>query len=137
MSSSLFKTTKYVNFHNNSELPIMIDSWVDKSNSLRCLRVGPQEKLVIHSSVGEWHVNSMLTDEEDYKLWREGGLNWYVTLGKFRSDPCASGNYAWMEWEHIFDCVYNECEPMVDSISKEPITGLVTFVFKGLPKPSS
>jgi hypothetical protein len=132
--SSLFKTTKYINFHNNSELPIMVDSWVN--NSLRCLRVGPGEKVVIHSSVGEWHVNSMLTDE-DYKLWRDGGLNRYITLGKFRSDPCASGNYSWMEWEHIFDCVYNKCDPVLDSRSQEPIAGLVTFVFKGLPTPSS
>jgi hypothetical protein len=79
----------------------------------------------------------MLTDEKDYKQWRECGLKWYVNLGKFRSDPCASGNYAWMEWEHIFDCIYSECEPVLDPRSKEPITGLVTFVFKGLPKPSS
>jgi len=135
MSSSLFKTTKYINFHNNSDLPIMIDSWV--KNSLRCLRVGPQEKLIIHSSVGEWHVNSMLDKENDYKQWREGGLKWYVNLGKFRSDPCATGNYAWMEWEHIFDCVYSECDPVLDSRSTEPITGLVTFVFKGLSKPSN
>ena len=135
MSSSLFKTTKYINFHNNSDLPIMIDSWV--KNSLKCLRVGPQEKLVIHSSVGEWHVDSMLDDENDYKVWKELGLNWYVNLGKFRSDPCASGNYAWMEWEHIFDCVYSECDTTFDPRSKEPIIGLVTFVFKGLPKPSS
>jgi len=135
--SYLSKTTKYINFYNNSELPIMVDSWIDGSNSLRCLRVGPGEKLVIHSSVGEWHINSMLADEEDYKLWREGGLKWYVNLGKFRSDPCARGNYSWMEWDHIFDCVYSECDPTVDSRSKEPITGLLTFVFKGLPTPSS
>jgi hypothetical protein len=135
MSSSLFKTTKYVNFHNNSDLPIMIDSWVE--NSLKCLRIGPQEKLVIHSSVGEWHVDSMLDDENDYKVWKELGLNRYVNLGKFRSDPCASGNYAWMEWEHIFDCVYTECDPTLDPRSTEPIIGLVTFVFKGLSKPSS
>lgn len=135
MLSSLFKTTKYVNFHNNTELPVMVDSWV--KNSLKCLRIGPQEKLVIHSSVGEWHVNSMLDDENDYKVWREGGLEWYVNLGKFRSNPCASGNYAWMEWEHIFDCVYSECDPVLDPRSTEPIVGLVTFVFKGLSKPSN
>jgi hypothetical protein len=136
-SQSLFKTTKYVNFHNSSELPIMVDSWIDGSNSFRSLRVGPQEKLVIHSSVGEWHVNSMLVDEADYKPWREGALKWYVNLGKFRSDPCASGNYSWMEWEHIFDCVYSKCDPVLDPRTKEPVVGLVTFVFKGLPKPSS
>lgn len=135
--SYLFKTTKYINFHNNSELPIMVDSWVDGSNTLRCLRVRPGEKLVLHSSVGEWHVNSMLTNDEDYKLWEEGGLTWYTNIGKFRSNPCASGNYSWMEWEHIFDCIYSKCDPVLDSRSKEPITGLVTFVFKGLPTPSS
>ena len=135
--SSIFKTTKYINFHNKSELPIMIDSWVDGSNSLRCLRVGPGESIILHSSVGEWRVNSMLADEKDYKLWREGGLERYINLGKFRSDPCASGNYSWMDWEDIFDCIYSECEPTVDSRSKEPIIGLVTFVFKGLPTPSS
>ena len=133
--SYLFKTTKYINFHNNSELPIMVDSWVN--NSLHCLRVGPGEKLVIHSSVGEWHVNSMLSDDEDYKLWKEGGLTWYTNIGKFRSNPCASGNYSWMEWDHIFDCVYSKCDPVLDSRSQEPITGLATFVFKGLPRPSS
>ena len=132
--SSLFKTTKYINFHNNSNLPIMIDSWVDGSNSLHCLRVGAGESLILHSSVGEWHVNSILS-EEDYKLWIEEALTWYVNIGKFRSDPCASGNYSWMEWDHIFDCVYSECEPVYDARSKEPITGLITFVFKGLPKP--
>ena len=133
--SSLFKTTKYINFHNNSELPIMSDSWVN--NSLKCLRVGSRESVILFSSVGEWHVNSMLTEETDYKLWRERGLKWYVNLGKFRSNPCASGEYAWMEWEHIFDCVYSECETTFHEKTNEPITGLVTFVFKGLPKPSS
>jgi hypothetical protein len=132
--SSIFKTTKYVNFHNNSELPIMIDSWV--KNSLSCLRVGPGESIILFSSVGEWHVNSMLTDEADYKMWRDGGLEWYVNLGKFRSDPCASGDYAWMEWEDIFDCIHTECEPVFHEKSDEPITGLVTFVFNGLSKPS-
>jgi hypothetical protein len=115
----------------------MIDSWIDGSNSLQCLRVGPQEKLVIHSSVGEWHVDSMLDDENDYKVWKELELTRYVNLGKFRSNPCASGNYSWMEWENIFDCVYSDCDPILDPRSKEPITGLITFVFKELPKPSS
>ena len=113
----------------------MVDSWVN--NSFRSLRVGPGEMCVIYSSVGEWHVNSMLVDEADYKPWREGALKWYVNLGKFRSDPCASGNYSWMEWEDIFDCVYSECAPVLDPRTKGPVVGLITFVFKGLPKPSS
>jgi hypothetical protein len=136
--SSLFKKTKYINFHNNSELPIMVDSWVDGSNSMLSLRVGPHESLILHSSVGEWHVDSMLTDDADCKLWIDAGLTrYYNNLGKFRSDPCASGNYSWMEWEHIFDCIYSKCDPVFHDKTNEHITGLVTFVFKGLPTPSS
>jgi hypothetical protein len=117
--------TTYINFHNMSELPIMVDSWVDGSNRLCCLRVGPGEKLSIHSSVGEWHINSMLDDEADSNMWRDRGLEKFINLGKFRSDPCASGNYAWMEWPDIFDCVYSNCK----SCSENNVSGLVTFTY--------
>ena len=94
MSQANNRTT-YINFHNMSELPIMIDSWVDGSHKLHCLRVGPGEKLVIESSVGEWHINSMLDDEADRNMWSIRGLKNFINLGKFRSDPCASGNYVY------------------------------------------
>jgi len=110
----------------------MIDSWVDGSNSLKCIKILPREKRLIHSSVGEWHVNSMFPDSEDWTSWMNLGLKWYVNLGKFRSNPCASGNYAWMEWEHIFDCVYSECEPVIEPKTKIPITGLITYTFTPL-----
>jgi hypothetical protein len=135
--SSLFKTTKYVNFKNDTDLPIMIDSWVDGSNSLKCIKILPRETRLIHSSVGEWHVNSMFPESEDWTSWMNLGLKWYVNLGKFRSDPCATGNYAWMEWEHIFDCVYSECDPVIEPKTQIPVTGLITYTFKGLPKPSN
>ena len=124
MSQANNRTT-YINFHNMSELPIMIDSWVDGSHKLHCLRVGPGEKLVIESSVGEWHINSMLDDEADRNMWSIRGLKNFINLGKFRSDPCASGNYAWMEWPYIFDCVYSKCE----SCSENNVHGLVTFTY--------
>ena len=130
--SQVNKTTKYINFHNNSDLPIMIDSWIDGSNTLQCLKVGPGEKRVIHSSVGEWHVNSMFDEDDDWTMWKEHGLKSYVNLGKFRSDPCAIGEYSWMDWDHIFDCIYSKCDPILLPMSSQPITGLVTFVFKGL-----
>jgi hypothetical protein len=119
-------TTKYIHFHNATEFPIMVDSWVDGSNTLECIKILSGEKLVIHSSVGEWHVNSMFPEEDDRKLWSSRGLKNYINLGKFRSDPCASGEYSWMDWDHIFDCVYSEIEG-------DDVRGLITFVFKGLP----
>jgi hypothetical protein len=127
----------------------MIDSWIDGSNQLKCLKINAGEKLVIHSSVGEWHgimrlfvppntarlscvkslpkpgVNSMFDDDDDWNQWKEYGLENYINLGKFRSDPCAMNNYSWMEWPDIFNCIYSKCEPS----SENNIIGLVTFIY--------
>jgi hypothetical protein len=104
----------------------MVDSWVDGSSTLKCLRVGPREKLVIHSSVGEWHLNAMLSNKEDRKLWDNNEeLKHIILIGKFRSDPCASGNYSWIGWddtECLISCVYSEIEN-----PKDKIKGLMTF----------
>ena len=117
------KTTKYINFHNDSDFPVMIDSWVDGSNALKCFRVGSREKLIIHSSVGEWHINAMLTNKEDRKLWDDNEKLKKVTLiGKFRSDPCAMGKYSWMEYNGLYDCIYSELETPIKNVK-----GLITF----------
>ena len=118
-----FKATKFILFHNDTELPVMVDSWVDGSSSLKCLKVEPREKLVIHSSVGEWHLNSMIFDE-DRKIWNDKGLKKYTIVGKFRSDPCFSGNYSWMEYEdNVFNCVYSKLENYED----KRVKGIMTF----------
>jgi hypothetical protein len=104
----MFKTTKFIHFHNNTDLPVMIDSWVDDSNQLQCLKVKPREKLLVHSSVGEWHINAMLCEDADRKIWREKGLKSVINIGKFRSDQCASGNYSWLEYDDLFTCEFSE-----------------------------
>ena len=113
---------KFIHFHNDTDLPIMVDSWVDGSDTLKCLRVGPREKLVLHSSVGEWHLNAML-NTEDRKLWNSHPtLKNCVLIGKFRSDPCMSGNYSWLEYDGLYDCVYSELEIPIDNVK-----GVMTF----------
>jgi hypothetical protein len=116
---------KQIHFHNTTELPVMIDSWVDGSNKFYSQRIGAGEKVLIHSSIGEWHIHSMFTDTEDRKLWVENGLGKYLLIGKFRSKPCASGNYAWMEWDDYFECIYSENE-------SEDVKGLITFIYNPL-----
>ena len=118
------RVTKYIHFHNDTDLPVMVDSWVDGSNTLKCLRIDPQTKLILHSSVGEWHLNSMFPNSEDDKMWKEKNFDHskYLIIGKFRSDPCASGNYSWMEYDDPFECVYSEFDKPVENV-----IGLVTF----------
>ena len=82
------KIVKFIHFHNNTDLPIMIDSWVDNSYAMNSLRVNPREKIIIHSCVGEWHLHSMFESLEDRNIWKEKGLDNYLTIGKFWSIPC-------------------------------------------------
>jgi hypothetical protein len=61
---------------------------------------------------------------EDRKLWDDKGLQKYILVGKFRSDPCASGNYSWMEFEDdVFNCVYSKLENYEDT----RVEGVMTF----------
>jgi hypothetical protein len=124
----LFKTTKYIHFHNDTDLPVVVEGWVSTSyglSTLKGLTVQSGEKLVVHSSVGEWHLNSMFTDSEDREMWKKKGLGdyKYLNIGKFRSNPCASGNYSWMEYDDSpFECVYSKLEEPIENVD-----GLVIF----------
>jgi hypothetical protein len=117
------KEVKYIYFINDTDLPLMIDSWV-VSNALECIKIAPREKRLIHSIVGEWHMNAMLP-EEDRKLWDNHEKLHNVTLiGKFRSRPCASGNYSWMNYDNLFNCVYSKLDEPVNGAK-----GSMTFSF--------
>ena len=113
---------KYIHFHNNTSLPVIIDSWVDGSNTLHSLTIYANEKRIIHSSVGEWHLQSMFETKEDRQLWIDAGLDDMHIVGKFRSNPCYSGNYSWMEYYKPFDCVYTKLE-----VPENNVSGLITF----------
>jgi len=101
-----FKTTKAINFHNNASQAITLEAWSEAKNGIASLKpttVLPGEKLVVYSSVGEWHLSS--AKEFD--------------IGIFRADPCASGDYSWLE-NDLFKCVYSEN-------TENNIIGLITF----------
>lgn len=108
---------KYIYFKNNTDLPVQVGSWVDGSNTMQFVYVGAGENWMIHSSVGEWHIDSMV---EDRSAWTKAGLEKHLIVGKFRSDPCMSGNYSWMEYYEPFDCIYSET-------TSENVKGLITF----------
>ncbi len=116
---------KQIHFHNTTELPVMVDSWIDGSNQLYSRKIEAGEKAILHSSVGEWHLHSMMDEEEDREKWVEKGLDKYLLIGKFWSQPCDSnGEYAWIEWYEKFDCIYSEHE------SGGNVKGLIRFVYK-------
>jgi hypothetical protein len=117
--SILGEPIKYIWFHNDTDLPILISAWSDGSNILQQTRISPQEKRIVHSSVGEWHMDSMFEAGYDREAWATAGLENHLVIGKFRSSPCASGNYSWMEYYEPFDCIYTKTDNSLD---------LVTFI---------
>lgn len=113
---------KHIIFKNASPFTVIVESFIDDSISSKCVRVSPEETVLVNSCVGEWHLHSML-GREDRKIWDTLDNCRYKnisTIGKFRSNPCASGNYSWIDYDAIFDCVYSEN-------SENVITGLITF----------
>ena len=85
---------KYMFFFNSTRMPVQISSWVTGSDTMHSATVRPFQRCMVHSSVGEWHLDSMLEHRE---MWAQTeGLSDLLVLGKFRSKPCASGDYAWI-----------------------------------------
>jgi len=121
----MYDEIKYIQFHNATDLPIQICAFVDGSNKLQSVVVAAGEKLVLHSSVGEWHMDSMFETSEHRKAWVDAGLEKYNNIGKFRSRPCAMGEYSWMEYNEPFYCIY------VDVQHEQTIyKGLITLLMR-------
>jgi hypothetical protein len=118
---------KYIHFHNNTSLPIIIDSWIDGTNRIESVIIGANEKRIIHSSVGEWHLQSMFRTKKERQMWTDAGLDDMLVIGKIRSTPCQSGNYSWMEYYKPFDCVYSKLE-----VPENNVSGLMTFSLQGV-----
>lgn len=100
------KPNKYIHFHNNTDQRIILESWIevfDGLSSFTSKSVNAGMKLVLYSSVGEWTISD----------------DTFCYIGKFRSDPGASGNYSWLD-DDKFECIYTQ------SI-ENGIIGLITF----------
>jgi len=105
------KPKKYIHFHNNTSQCIILESWIevmDGLSSFTSKSVNAGMKLVLYSTVGEW----MISDHTS------------CYIGKFRSDPSASGNYSWLSDDTEYECIYSER-------NENDIIGLITFSKKG------
>ena len=112
-------------FSNLTNLPIMIDYWINNSisvNEVKSMRIGPKEKVLTKSSIDCWNINAMFTEYEDIKLWKNNGLSDIIQIGSFSSTSCANGNYIWMKTYH-FRCVYSKVKN-----GQNGITGMISFM---------
>jgi len=91
-------------FHNDTDRDVWIETWTFNSSRLQNFQIKSREKKRIESCVGEWHMTQH---------------NGHGYIGKFRSNPCASGNYSWME-TNDYKCVYSEP-------NENEVNGLITL----------
>jgi hypothetical protein len=94
-------------FINNSGLPINIETWQTYGSivTTKTVLVKSGEKIVLPSTTGEWYIQTFLT-EPFADEWKAAKINPGYQIGKFRSKPCASGDYSWMDDEH-FQIIYD------------------------------
>jgi len=97
-------------FKNNCKtLPIVVSSWIDKMPGLsECVdvTVPPNTEIEVESSIGEWIIGSLLTGKENCDVWRSHKLGFNARMAKFRTTPCAIGNYTWNFEDYNFDLTY-------------------------------
>lgn len=123
---------QFIAFRNSTPLPVIVEAWERSSyrmNILEHTRIEPYETVVLHSIVGEWATHTLFEREEDMEAWKKAGFARGCYLGKFRSNPCASGNYAWMEnnSDNDFELLYTPFKTPVHISEDEHVDGLITF----------
>lgn len=78
---------KQVYFYNKTDVPIMIDYWIDETwvENICCvntIKLEPGQKRYLHSSTGEWIVHSDFTNSHDLKRWKDKGYTIAYYIGK-------------------------------------------------------
>ena len=107
LSMSQEEQAKYFpTFINNSGLPINLETWQQETTNTVLVKSG--EKIVLPSTTGEWYLQTFLTNPFADE-WKAANINPGYQIGKFRSKPCASGDYSWMDDER-FQIIYDKVQ---------------------------
>lgn len=90
-------------FQNNTELPIVVETWIKVTNDLSRLIdicILPNETTEIKSLTGEWKIHRMFSETENSELWNEFtkiNKNIPLYLGKFRNQKAVNDEHIWMD----------------------------------------
>ena len=103
---------QHITFHNNTYLPVIVETWLYNNPQLTNVVIGPFENTQLYSITGEWYINYSFNEEPHIQLWKQfytdkfaNNVDYSYYLGKFRNTPCIQGVYSWIEDER-FECLY-------------------------------
>ena len=98
-------------FVNNTPYPVIVETWMKTGlyglSQLREIIVSEYQEIQLYSLTGEWYITSMFTNNEMANKWKIQNLP-LTHIGKFRSSPCARGDYHWMNIDKYFDMFYDK-----------------------------
>jgi len=97
--------TQSMIFVNNTDLPIIVSSWREKTIGLSeyiDVTILSNTTQKVYSDVGEWILGSQFWNNELDQQWEKEGLWQYGRIAKFRNQPSAMGDYTWNFIEQSF-----------------------------------
>lgn len=97
-------------FVNNTNLPILVESWNRLSNNFLKLQnvcVNASEEKMIYSATKEWYLTNYFYDKEIIEQWKGHNFKVGYKIGKFRSVPSYNGEYAWLD-DDTFKILYDD-----------------------------
>jgi len=92
-------------FQNNTDLPIVIETWIkitDGLSKLTDMCILPHETKEITSLTGEWKIHRMFSEKENTDLWNDYMQQTIMIplyLGKFRNHKAYNDEYIWIDTE--------------------------------------
>jgi hypothetical protein len=104
---------KQIYFHNNTDVPIMIDYWIDETwvENICCsnsIKIEPREKRMIHSSLGQWNLHSEFHNSQDTKIWKDKGLDILNPVGNIACNPNTKEKYTFINYDIFSLELYQE-----------------------------
>lgn len=99
-----------VTFVNESDLPVMVEGWKEIMvglNQIHTVLVLPGEESTVSCITGEWFVTTFFNESRYHNQWAIKKLQNLREIGKFRINPCAYGDYSWMDTDK-FDITREE-----------------------------
>jgi hypothetical protein len=90
---------------NESPLPVNVETWQACSwfglSEMKSITLKKDDRIIMVSETGEWHVNSFIHDKNACAEWELFGYTIFgytmgKVIGKFRSEPAIGGKNVWM-----------------------------------------
>lgn len=94
-------------FKNNTELPILVRTWIEPMRKIHIMNhvyCPPHTIMEIYSKHDEWYIDNLFGEKKDFDTWNDKGYKIRGHLGKIQLQPYRS-EYIIRMFSKDFECV--------------------------------